>query len=59
MAHGHAESGRNERKTMLWLRTWYSEKPAYQLVVSELAHCHANVGIAGLPSLWVSVVLKA
>jgi len=44
---------------MLWLRTWYSEKPAYQLVVSELAHCHANVGIAELPSLWVSVVLKA
>ena len=59
MAHGHAESGMSERKTMLWLRAWYNGEPAYQLVVSEFAHCHANIGVAKLPSLWISVVLKA
>ena len=59
MAHCHAESGMDERETMMRLHTWDSVGPAYQLVVSELAHCHTNIGFAGLPSLWVSVVLKA
>lgn len=49
----------SERKKMLWLHAWYNGEPAYQLVVSEFAHCHANIGVAKLPSLWISVVLKA
>lgn len=54
-----AESGVDYRNATLQLHTTGSADSAYQLVVSELAHCHANIGFAKLPSLWVSVVLKA